>query len=268
MKRARFRPWIEPSRCCRCGRGFRPGRRTTTCAMAPPRCLLRSTCWREPSSVLACRASGTSSSCSSWSASSGPRPGAGTFIRSSTTTATNIRGKIKPCRDALAAGHENLGTLTGTAASRGLAPTGAAASLLSLVACAVPLGPSYTVEEQQLEVRYVATSRPHRGVRASYRLINTGNQALSSLEVTLPAEKAYGRQNLRVLLDNQELAPQVVSEPQKDTFRISFDAAWPRRARHAIEIAYDLTAGVESDPRIVMGRDAFVLCSGSWYPLF
>src|SRR5437870_4519907 len=75
-----------------------------------------------------------------------------------------------------------------------------------------------------------------------------------------PAESAR-------LLDNQELAPQVVSEPQKDTFRISFDAAWPRRARHAIEIAYDLTAGVESDPRIVMGRDAFLLCSGSWYPL-
>ncbi len=149
-----------------------------------------------------------------------------------------------------------------------LATTIAAAGLLSLVACAVPFGPSYTVEQQQLEVRYVATSQPHLGVRASYRLINTGNQALSSLEVTLPAEKAYGRQNLRVLLDNQELAPQVVSEPQKDTFRISFDAAWPRRARHAIEIAYDLTAGVESDPRIVMGRDAFLLCSGSWYPQF
>src|SRR5207245_9501652 len=38
--------------------------------------------------------------------------------------------------------------------------------------------------------------------------------------------------------------------------------------RHAIEIAYHLTAGVSSHPRIGMGRDAFLLCSGSWYPLF
>ncbi len=145
--------------------------------------------------------------------------------------------------------------------------TTVAAGLLSLVACAVPLGPSYTVEQQQLEVRYFAASQPHLGVRASYRLMNTGNQALSSLEVTLPAEKAYGRQNLRVLLDNHGLAPQVVSEPRRDTFRISFDAVWPRRARHTVEIAYDLTASVESSPRMVIGRDAFLLCSGSWYPL-
>lgn len=154
-----------------------------------------------------------------------------------------------------------------TATSRLLATTVAAAGLLSLAACAVPLGPGYTVERQQLEVRYVAASQPHLGVRASYHLMNTGNQTLSSLEVTLPAEKAYGRQNLRVLLDSHELAPQVVSEPQGDTYRISFDSAWQQRARHTVEIAFDLTGGVESDPRVVMRRDAFLLCSSSWYPL-
>ena len=64
-RRAKFKPWIAPRRCCRCRSAGRSGARTTTGATAPPRCL-RHWMWppaRSSANVIA--AIGARSSCSS-----------------------------------------------------------------------------------------------------------------------------------------------------------------------------------------------------------
>ena len=54
-----------------------------------------------------------------------------------------------------------------------------------LVGCAAPLGPGYVVQQQEIRVNILALVQPVIQVSAEYRLQNTGNQALDSLDVRM-----------------------------------------------------------------------------------
>src|SRR6516164_7797060 len=55
-----------------------------------------------------------------------------------------------------------------------------------LLGCAASLGPGYVVETQEIRVSFEAEPQPVIHVAAEYRLTNTGNQPLDSLDVRLP----------------------------------------------------------------------------------
>jgi len=48
------------------------------------------------------------------------------------------------------------------------------------------LQPGYTIEKQQIQVRFVLVPSPRIRIEADYQLKNTGNQPLSDLEIRLP----------------------------------------------------------------------------------
>lgn len=131
------------------------------------------------------------------------------------------------------------------------------AALLS--ACAVPLGPGYTVKKQQLEAHWTGT--PELAVRGSYRLQNTGKGPLDYIEVTLPPEPR--RSGLQVTLDKSPIATQPADElAPAGTVRIPISPALPPKKKRDLVIEYRLAGAV----RDVSATPSFYLETRGWYP--
>ncbi len=138
-------------------------------------------------------------------------------------------------------------------------------ALLFFSACAATLGPAYAVEQQQLELRYVARG-PRLELRATFRLKNTGNRELSSVELSLPDDKTNGRQNLRIEVEGRGVAPQTLTDGAPQRVRIPFDSPWPLKQKRKLVISYELVAADAQDPQDALGQEAFYLPQGGWYP--
>ncbi len=144
----------------------------------------------------------------------------------------------------------------------------AVAGLLSLGACAVPLGPGYTIAQQQIEVRYVTAPVPHLAVRAIFRLNNTGNQPLTSIDVRLPDENAFRRENLRVRLDNDDTSPQFAPNSRGNgRIHIPLGSPWLQKQQREIVLAFDLSTRISEDAATIVEQDHVYLQPRGWYPL-
>src|SRR5574337_346054 len=105
--------------------------------------------------------------------------------------------------------------------------------MVFLPACAVPLGPGYRIEREQLEVRYVVAAPTHLHVRASYRLKNIGTRDLAFIEAALPDEQSFGRENLRAEVEGREVSLQPAREVRASV-SIPFDPPWPEKQRRSM----------------------------------
>ena len=143
-------------------------------------------------------------------------------------------------------------------------------ALLALFAtsCAVPLGPGFHTEKELLEVRFVPGSPPHLEVRATYRLKNSGNAPLDALDISLPDEKDFGRQNLRITVDGAAVSPQSLASnaPDAATTRIAFAAPWPQKSKRTLVVSYQLAASSDTERSFGLDASSFVLSTGGWYP--
>jgi hypothetical protein len=139
--------------------------------------------------------------------------------------------------------------------------------LLFLLACAVPLGPGYQIEQLQFEVRYLMTSPARLHVRASYRLKNIGNSKLLFLEVTLPGEQSLGRQSLRAWVDGREISLQPVGIGGSRIVRIPFDPPWPQKQRRVLAFGYDLAPPAPGHAMLAVNDASFHSRDAAAFPL-
>ena len=68
----------------------------------------------------------------------------------------------------------------------------------------MPLGPGYTIEKQEIRVRFVATPEPRIQLASDYRLKNTGNRPLDQLELRLPGRRRFRYENPNVSWDSTQ----------------------------------------------------------------
>ena len=148
-----------------------------------------------------------------------------------------------------------------------------AAALACLAGCAVPLAPGYDVQRESLEVRYAGGVSARLTIRATYQLRNVGNSELTSIETTLPNENVFGRQNLRVLLDNHAVTLQPVAKEEeaedkrKQMWAIPFDPPWPRKQKRSLLIEYDLAPATPGVAAIAVNGGSFHLRPSGWFPV-
>lgn len=142
----------------------------------------------------------------------------------------------------------------------------ALAGVLLLSACAMPLAPGYTVEQQQFEVRYVPGAPAHLRVRASYALRNTGNRDLSFIDTALPGGQALGRQNLRVSLEGREVSVQPASGAGDQLVRIPFDPPWPLKQRRSLLVEYDLAPTPPGSSLLAVNDSSFHIRDADGFP--
>jgi hypothetical protein len=157
-----------------------------------------------------------------------------------------------------------------------LAPRTLALALLPVLlflcafSCDVPLVPGYQILRESREIHFVSGEPPALHIRGNFRLQNTGNSDLAFVDVTLPEESAFGRQNVRVELNGHESAPASIpveyQQEEPNSVRIPFDPPWKRKATLELAIEYDLVSPQDAGPRITLGPNEFHLGSRGWFP--
>lgn len=144
---------------------------------------------------------------------------------------------------------------------------GAALLLLLLAGCAVPLGPGFGIERQEVSFGY--TGGDVAQVRAVYRLRNDGNEPLARLDVRLP----HGLANFRATIDGRPADPLLtesyVEDAPADDRRASatFTFSPPLAMERRFELALEYTAPVGARrPTAPPGDGAFYLPAENWFP--
>lgn len=131
--------------------------------------------------------------------------------------------------------------------------------------CAVPLGPGYSIENQEILVHFVPAPTPKIHVDADYRVRNTGNQPLSSLELRLPARRRFRVSHRRILWDGTALSEQTSPENPRET-QLALPRPWHKSERHTLHLSAELENPPEGETGLTFSSDAFFLPSEGWAP--
>jgi len=134
----------------------------------------------------------------------------------------------------------------------------------------VPLAPGYQIEKESREVRFRQGPPPELHVRTTYTLRNTGLSDLAFIDVIFPDERIYGRTNLHVEWNGQEVTPEKLPEEYQhehpDTLRLPCTPPWPRKEQRGLQIDYSFVAPGEQGARITLAADNFHVGPRGWTP--
>ena len=128
--------------------------------------------------------------------------------------------------------------------------------------CVVALGPGYTIEKQEIRVRFVAKPEPRIEVTAEYQLKNRGTRPLQELELRLPGRR-FRSDGLHATWDSTEVA--LVPDP--DTPRnsiLNFREPWKVSMRHALHLTTEFSPAQEGQSSASFSSDAFFLPAAAW----
>lgn len=128
--------------------------------------------------------------------------------------------------------------------------------------CAVPLGPGYSIEKQQIRVQFVPKPEPHIRIEADYLLKNTGNRPLSELELRLPANRFHSNE-LRAAWDGSGLTLGSSAENPQNAL-ILFAEPWTMLARHTLHLSAEFLPAGKGETGLSVSNDAFFLPAEGW----
>lgn len=130
------------------------------------------------------------------------------------------------------------------------------------VSCAVPLGPGYTIEKQQIRVRFVAAPAPRLQIEEDFQLKNTGNRPLSALEMRLPARRFHSSE-LRATWDSTALVLERSPDHPRNTL-VTLRDPWNMSARHTLRLAMEFSPAQQGETALSFSSDAFFLPAAGW----
>jgi len=140
-----------------------------------------------------------------------------------------------------------------------------AASALWAASCAAALGPGYTIEKQQIRVRFEPAPEPRILLAADYQLKNTGNQPLHELELRLPGRRRFHYDSPGAKWDSAAVTLQASAENPRDT-AIVFPQPWATTARHTLHLSVEYLPPVAGETSLSFSKDAFFLPAQGWSP--
>jgi hypothetical protein len=138
------------------------------------------------------------------------------------------------------------------------------AAAVWLPGCAASLGPGYLVERQEVSVSFRPQPEPVLRISAEYRLRNTGNQALDSLDVRLPGRR-FRPASSEARWDDQRLALGPSPNNPRDTL-LAFPAVWRVGEAHSLRFTFEIPSSPAEDDALGFAADAFYLPSEGWTP--
>lgn len=141
---------------------------------------------------------------------------------------------------------------------------------LCTAACGVPVAPGYKIVKESRDVRYVPGPPAALAIRSRFTLRNSGASELHFVDVTFPAKRNYGRENLRVEVNGHAVVPQPVPKEYRgdelNTLRIPLNPAWRRGQKRELSVEYMLRSPANSGADITIGEGNFHLGWSGWAP--
>src|SRR5260370_1839458 len=124
--------------------------------------------------------------------------------------------------------------------------------------CVAALGQGYTIESQQVRVRFVP--EPGRRIRidAQSVLKNTGNRPLSELELRLPGRRRFHFDEPRAAWDATALTPGISAENPRNAL-IALPRPWTVSARHTLHLSVEYLPATAGETALSFSGDAFFL---------
>jgi hypothetical protein len=147
-------------------------------------------------------------------------------------------------------------------------PAAIAAWAFLAAACVHPLGPGYRFAERQVDIRQSEASPGTLHFHVVDDLNNAGDRPLRALDVRLPESRAFGEQNLRILLEGAELAPEHDSASDPRMMRAPFNPPWEPDAKHKVVTDWDLTPVPSARGTIVASSNGFFIADETALPLW
>ena len=127
------------------------------------------------------------------------------------------------------------------------------------------LGPGYTIEKQEIRVRFVAKPEPRIGIAADYQLKNRGTRPLQELVLRLPGRRRFQYENPSAGWDSTKVMLQPSPDNPRDTL-VALPKAWTRGARHTLHLSVEYAPPAAGDASLSFSNDAFFLPAAGWSP--
>ncbi len=133
----------------------------------------------------------------------------------------------------------------------------------SIAGCTASFGPGYTINKQEIDVRFEPGPPPHILLKSNYDLTNTGTRALPALELRLPAPRRFKSENVRIEWDGKPLTGEPSPEFPRNTL-LALPGAWALSASHRLSIEMDLQPPGIDEHFLSFAPDAFFLPAEGW----
>jgi hypothetical protein len=127
----------------------------------------------------------------------------------------------------------------------------------------VALGPGYTIEKQEIRVRFASMAQPRIQIEGDYSLKNTGNRPLQELELRLPGRRRFHYENPRITWDGKAVAPQTSADNPRDTL-IALPEPWKISARRNLHLSVEYSPPAGEEAALRFSNDAFFLPAAGW----
>lgn len=141
---------------------------------------------------------------------------------------------------------------------------------LGAAGCAVPLAPGFRIAKESREIQFVPAQPPQLRIQTHYTLQNSGTTDLEYVDIRLPDEQTYGRKDLHIEIDGQEITPTGIPaklvQDEPDAIRAPFDSAWKRGQTREVSVEYSLESPEDRGTRITLGESSFHLGSRGGFP--
>jgi hypothetical protein len=132
-------------------------------------------------------------------------------------------------------------------------------------ACAVALGPGYSIENQEIRVQFLTGPDPRIRVESDYQLRNIGTRPLSSLELRLPGRRSFHVAESHATWDGASLAEQRSFANPRDT-SLALPQPWNVSERHTFRLSAEFQSPPAGSEGFSFAPDAFFLPSEGWAP--
>jgi len=131
-------------------------------------------------------------------------------------------------------------------------------AVLEAAGCVAPLGPGYTIVRQQIRVQFVPAPEPRTRIEAEYLLKNTGNQALSELELRLPGRRRFNFDEPRATWDATAVTIGISADNPRNAL-IPLPQPWTKSAYHTLHLSVEYLPGATGETALSFSSDAFFL---------
>jgi hypothetical protein len=134
-----------------------------------------------------------------------------------------------------------------------------------VVGCTAAVGPGYTIEKQEIRVRFLPGPEPKILLESDYQLRNSGTQPLFSLELRLPGRRRFHVGAAHAGWDGAVLAFESSSANPRNTL-LKFPGAWQVSASHTLHLSTEILQPDPGEPGLSFASDAFFLPAQGWSP--